>query len=194
MRRAQDALGCADKISKSEILVHIEELTVKTLGKIVIGILVCLVLVLMVLRVTGLDPKDRRPGLWLKGDLVTTPVANWSFTDKVRNVEVQTRTWYLLPHSVRINCVAYNGQLYVSTVNPLGMNAPHNWNVNVARDPHVRLKIGNQLYDRTLSYVTDPAEKAAVMQARVKKYPQLKTDVNTSIAENASARVYRVDN
>jgi hypothetical protein len=164
----------------------------KTLLKIVAATLICLVFVLLVLRVTGLDPKDRRPGLWLKGELVTTPVTDWSFTDKVRNVELQTRTWYLLPHSVRINCVAYNGQLYLSTVDPPGVDAPHVWNVNVARDPHVRLKIGNQLYDRALSRVTDPAEKAAVLQARVKKYPQLKTDINTSIAENASARIYHV--
>jgi hypothetical protein len=166
----------------------------KLLGKIIVGILVCLVLALVVLRFTGLDPKDRRPGLWLTGELVTTPVTDWSFTDKIRNVEVQTRTWYLLPHSVRINCVSYDGHLYLSTVNPLGISAPHNWNVNVARDPHVRLKVGNQLYDRTLTLVTDPDEKAGMLQARVKKYPQLKTDVNTSIAENASARVFRVDN
>ncbi len=164
----------------------------KTLGKIIVGILVCLVLALLVLRVTGLEPKDRRPGLWLKGDLVTTPVTDWSFTDKVANVELETRTWYLIPHSVKINCVAYNGQLYVSTVNPLGINTPHNWNVNVARDPHVRLKIGNQVYDRVLRAVTDPAEKAAVLQARVKKYPALQADINTSVAANASARVFRV--
>ena len=36
------------------------------------------------------------------------------------------------------------------------------------------LKIGNQLFDRTLSLVTDPAEKAAVLQARAKKYPYVK--------------------
>ena len=178
----------------------------KTLGKIISGILVCLVLFLLTARVTGFEPRTcaniyeawscRLPGLWLRGDVVTTPVTDWSFTDKIQTVKVQTRTWYLLPHSVTTFCVAYNGQLYLTSVYRPGIEYPHgrNWNANVARDPHVRLKIGNQLYDRTLSYVTDPAEKAAVMQARVKKYPQLKTDINTSIAENASARVYRVDN
>ena len=55
----------------------------KTLWKIVGGILVCLVLALLVLRVTGLEPHERIPGLWLKGDLVTTPVDDWSFTDKI---------------------------------------------------------------------------------------------------------------
>jgi len=87
----------------------------KTLWKIVGGILVCLVLVLLVLRVTGLEPRDLRPGLWLKGDLVTTPVADWSYTDKYQTIMVQTRTWYLLPHSVTIWCIAYNGQLYLAS-------------------------------------------------------------------------------
>jgi hypothetical protein len=51
----------------------------------------------------------------------------------------------------------------------------------VARDPHVRLKIGNQLYDRTLSVVTDPAEKAAVLQAKAKKYPQMRVSPKNTV-------------
>ena len=38
------------------------------------------------------------------------------------------------------------------------------------RDPHVRIKIGDKLYDRTLVLVTDPGEKDAVIQVREKKY------------------------
>jgi len=38
----------------------------------------------------------------------------------------------------------------------------------------VRLKIGNNLYDVTLSHVTDPAEKTALRELKAKKYPQLK--------------------
>jgi len=41
------------------------------------------------------------------------------------------------------------------------------------RDPHVRLKIGDKLYDQTLALVTDEAEKDAVLEAKAKKYPQL---------------------
>ncbi len=59
-------------------------------GAIVAGLLVALI----VLRVVGLDPKDRRAGLWLTGEVVTTPVTDWSFTDKYRNIYVQTKTWY----------------------------------------------------------------------------------------------------
>ena len=92
----------------------------KMLLKIVGGILVCLALVLVVLRITGLNPHDRIPGLWLTGDLVTTPVTDWSFTDKVPNIKLQTQSRFLLPHSVTINCLAYNGQLYVSSTYPAG--------------------------------------------------------------------------
>ncbi len=151
----------------------------KTLLKVVGAIVVCLILLLVVLSVTGLEPHDRTPGLWLKGNLVTTPVTDWSFTDKIPTVKLQTQSPYLLPHSVTINCIAYNGQLYLSSVYPAG--TPRSWNDNVMRDPHVRIKIGNDVYDRTLSLVTDPAEKEGVLQARAKKYPQLKVPPNATI-------------
>jgi hypothetical protein len=135
-----------------------------------------LVLLLVGARITGFEPNARRPGLWLKGDLVTTPVADWSFTDRIQNIKIQTNSWYLLPHSVTINCVSYKGQLYLDSFYATGLTYPHGrrWNENVARDPHVRIKIGNQLYDRTLVLVTNPAEQEAVNEAKFKKYPELK--------------------
>ena len=160
----------------------------KTLLKVLGATLIFLALLLMVLSITGFEPRQRTPGLWLKGNIVTTPVADWSFTDKYPTVKVQTRTWYLLPHSVTTYCVAYNGQLYLTSVYPPGVEYPHGrgWNENVARDPHVRIKIGDQLYDRTLSYVTGPAEKAGVFQAKRKKYPQ------QIIAPNSTVQMFHV--
>ena len=38
----------------------------------------------------------------------------------------------------------------------------------------MRIKIGDKLYDRKLSFVTDPDEYAAAYQAKRKKYPQQK--------------------
>lgn len=147
----------------------------QTLGTI----LVCLILLLVVLSITGFGPHGRTPGLWLKGNVVTTPVTNWSFTENIPVVQLQTQTWYLLPHSVNINCLAYNDQLYLVSVYPAATT--HNWNENVIRDPHVRLKIGDQIYDRNLSLVTDPAEREGVLEARHKKYPQLKIPPNSTI-------------
>jgi hypothetical protein len=149
---------------------------VKTLLQVVGVILVCLVLLLVVARITGLEPTTRTPGLWLKGELVTTPVADWSFTDKIQNVEIQTNSRYLLPHSVTIDCVSNKGQLYLFSFYAAGLTYPYGrlWNENVARDPHVRIKIGDKLYDRTLVLATDPAEQEAVHEATFKKYPDLK--------------------
>jgi len=155
----------------------------KTLGKILGLVLVCLVVLLLVLRITGLEPRDRTPGLWLKGELVTAPVSDWSFTDAYQTVKVQTRTWYLLPHSVTTYCVAYKGQLYLTSVYNAGIEYPHgrSWNADVARDPHVRLKIGDRLYDRILSHVTDPSEHAEVLEAKRKKYPQQKIPATSTV-------------
>lgn len=147
----------------------------RTLGVIVL----CLVVLLVVLSITGLGPHGRTPGLWLKGNVVTTPVTDWSFTENIPVVQIQTQSWYLLPHSVNINCLDYNGQLYLVSVYPAGTK--HTWNDNVLRNPHVRLKIGDNVYDRTLSLVTDPAEQQGVMDARHKKYPQLKVPPDSTV-------------
>lgn len=155
----------------------------KTLLKVLGLILVCMVLVLAVLSITGFGPHGNTPGLWLKGDLVTTPVSDWSFTDKFQTANVQTKTRYFLPHSVTTYCVAYNGQLYLTSVYRAGLTYPHgrSWNEDVDRDPHVRIKIGDQLYDRTLSRVTDEAERSAVLAAKRKKYPQQKIPPTSTV-------------
>jgi len=144
----------------------------KTLLKVIGILVVCVVILLVVLRITGFEPHDRTPGLWLKGNVVTTPVTDWTFTDQVPTVKLQTQSWYLLPHSVTIDCVAYNGQLYLTSVYPAGTR--RSWDENALRDPHVRIKIGDNVYDRTLVSVADPAERAGVLEAKGKKYPQLK--------------------
>jgi len=151
----------------------------KMLGKIIVGILGCLFLVLLVLRITGLDPKGVRPGLWLTGNLVTTPVANWSFADK-QTIQLQTHTWYLLPHSVNIECTVYNGHIYVGSVQ-YRPGVKYRWNNDVLRDPQVRIRIGNNLYDRTLSYVTDPVEKAGVMAAKYKDPKRLSPNLTSNM-------------
>src|SRR5271154_1059267 len=101
--------------------------------KVGIGlVIVILILALLTLRVTGLEPQYldlnelrahhmiARPGLWLKGQVVTTPVTDWSFVDTVEHpgrslntVLIETRTPYFIPHSVRTIPSVRNGQLYI---------------------------------------------------------------------------------
>jgi hypothetical protein len=151
----------------------------KTLLRNVGALVVIAVVLLVVFRITGLNPHDRTPGLWLNGNVVTTPVTDWSFTDQVPTIKVQTQSWYGLPHSVTTNCLSYNGQLYLTSVYPAGTTRA--WDENVKRNPHVRVKIAGNLYDGNAVMVTDPAEREAVLQARLKKYPKLKTPENSTV-------------
>ena len=152
----------------------------KTAAKIAGAILVCLILVLIVLRITGLNPigdtpgPSNYPGLWLSGQVVTTPVTDWSFATKYRTDKVQTRTWYLIPHSVTTGFIVHDGQLYLTSMFPAGVPFPQGkmWVSDVMRDPHVRVKFGDSIYDCILSPVTDADERAAILGPRAKQNPQ----------------------
>jgi hypothetical protein len=157
----------------------------KTLWKIIGSVLLCSVLLLVVLRITGCNPGFHKPGLWLTGNLVTAPVTDWSFVNNYEFIAIQTRTRYLLPHSVNTGYIVLNGQLYVYSGYPEGVEWPHDrvWNENVAQDPHVRLKIGNQLFDRTLFHVTDPVEKTAFLAALTERRKRMAEKYGTSTRE-----------
>jgi len=104
----------------------------KTLWKVLIGTVGVFALTLVILHLTGLNPSGSRPGLWLSGNLITTPVADWSFANSYPTIEVQTKTWYLIPHSVTVWGVGSQDHLYLQALG--------NWRRNVVRDPHVRIR------------------------------------------------------
>jgi hypothetical protein len=142
------------------------------------SLVVVLLLLLVTLRATGFEPRAcpnagaswtcQTPGLWLRGDPITTPVTDWSFTDAVPTIKVQTQSPWLLPYSVAAWCATYNGNLYVTSYRG------RRWTEDIISNPRVRLKIGDRLFERDMMMVTDPAEKAAVIQAKAKKYPSWK--------------------
>ena len=117
------------------------------------------------LWLSACEPKDRRPGLWLSGEPVQGPVTDWSFTDSVPEIFLETRTWYGIPHSVTVVCVAIGDRLYVPSVYRERGEFPDEraWNRNVVRDPRVRLEIAGKLYERRAVLVEDPAEWRAVL-------------------------------
>ncbi len=151
----------------------------------IVVIVAILALTLLTLRLTGLEPqyldltqlrahgRIARPGLWLKGEVVTTPVTDWSFVDKVEHagqslntVLVETRTPYFIAHSVRTVPFPRNGQLYIrSHQHRMDLQFPNDksWTSNVARDPRVRIKIGDKLYEATMVLITDRAQAAALL-------------------------------
>ena len=111
------------------------------------SILIAMIVLLVTLRATGLEPRDcanagvswtcRTPGLWLKGELVTTPVTDWSFTDQIQTIKIQTETPVFLPYSVAIWCAAYKGDLPMVTWEKIVEHIDHA--VKVAGADHVGL-------------------------------------------------------
>lgn len=131
-------------------------------------------LALGILLLTACEPVDRRPGLgWLSGEVVSEPVTDWSFTDEVAEIFVETRTWYGIPHSVTTVCAAHDGSLYVPSLYFEGGEFPEArfWHRNIARDPRVRLAIGERIFERRAVLVDDPAEWDEVLAAFAKKLP-----------------------
>lgn len=150
-----------------------------------IAVVAILALALVTLRITGLEPQYlnlkqlrahhmiARPGLWLKGQIVTTPVTDWSFVNKVKHpgrslntILVETRTPYFIPHSVRVMPDVRDGQLYIrSHQDRMNVHFPYNktWTADVARDPRVRIKVGDKLYRATLVLVADRAQAIRVL-------------------------------
>jgi hypothetical protein len=154
-------------------------------GSLLVGIVV---LTLFTLRLTGLEPPyvdpsseqfkksgaTTRPGLWLTGEVVTTPVTNWDWVNKVNDpvrkntIMIETRTWYGIPHSVTTAIVGRGDKLYVHGHQDEGRMTkvfPYDkaWTANVARDPRVRMKIAGKLYEMTLVLIADRAEVAQIM-------------------------------
>src|SRR5579864_666542 len=151
------------------------------------GLLGVVIVTLLTLRVTGLEPQfldpsgaefrannmTARPGLWLTGEVVTTPVTDWDFVnhidDPVRKnfIMLETQTRYVIPHSVTTGIVGQGPRLYIhahSDAKRLAVPFPYDkaWTANVARDPRVRVKISGKIYELTLVLMTDRAEVAAV--------------------------------
>jgi hypothetical protein len=145
----------------------------KILVKVVGGIVVCVMLALVILSVTGLDPKVRRAGLWLRGDVQSFP-ADWTFADKNQTIMIETHPWYIIPHSVNIFFITDNGNLFLHADFDPGGTWPNgkSWTAAVARDPRVRLKLGNQVFDCKAYLVTDKAEGDSLFEVQRKKYPK----------------------
>jgi hypothetical protein len=155
-----------------------------------------LVIVLFVCTMAaGCEPHDRRPGTWLSGEVVTAPVADWSFSDTYPEVFVETQTWYGIPHSVTTTLVTDAGTLYVPSLYYDGGDFPAEryWNRNIARDPDVRVKIGDKIYPRRAVLVTDPAERASVLAAFAAKYDRWRDMLRDGEPERPHIILLRLD-
>jgi hypothetical protein len=123
-------------------------------------------------------------GFRLSGDLVTTPVTDWSFIDGIQNIQVETRTPYLIPHSLRIDIARSGDQLYLfSEYFAPRPGQPDTrdefpsarfWNRMVVRDPRIRVKIGDRLFPMRAYPLKDPNEVEVARQAFLDKYADVR--------------------
>jgi hypothetical protein len=174
------------------------------IGSLVVGAL--MVVTLSTLRVTGLEPghpsaqeyaqagRSARPGLWLTGEVVREAVTNWDWVDQFSDAfsedatMLETRTWYGIPHSVRVLLVPRGDELYLqSSAQTVRLNKefPYAkaWWRNVERDPRVRLKIGGKIYEMTVVLVQDRAEVARLRGGRDPIVRETDADGNEYITE-----------
>ena len=147
------------------------------------------------LTLACIPPKDRRPGLWLSGSEVAEAVTDWSFSDAHDEVFVETRSWYLIPHSVTTVCAAVGDRLYVPSLYLEGGSFPdaRRWNRNIVRDPRVRIQIGEKIYPRQAALVTDQTERNEVLGAFAAKYPFWGELANRPADERPAMAFVRMD-
>jgi hypothetical protein len=126
-------------------------------------------LVAVLAAACSLEPEGDRPGFAISGEVASAPVSDWSFTDAIEEILIETQTGYGIPHSVTIWCVAIDGGLYVGASAP-DFPEERRWVRNVRRDPDVRLKIAGRIYERRLELITDPARTDAVNRTFGRKY------------------------
>lgn len=151
--------------------------------------------VLLVTFAAGcMEPKDRRPGTRLSGDVVSEAITDWSFSNEFQEVFLETKTWYMVPHSVTTVCAGVGEKLYVPTVYFEGGAWPDKfWNSNVVSDPRVRVKMGDKIYPREAVVVEDPAELQAAQRALAAKYPFWKEQLSKPESERADMAMVRMD-
>ena len=159
--------------------------TLKIGGSLVVAVIALAVLTLRLLGFEPqyLDPQGKEfqrnnriaePGLWLTGEVVREVVTDWDFVNHLDapqrrdTVMLEARTWYGIPHSVTIGIVGRGDKLYIPA-NSSGwrMQTPFPndkyWTQNVSRDPRVRPKIEDKIYEATVALMTDRDEVAGVM-------------------------------
>jgi hypothetical protein len=100
------------------------------------------------------------------GELVTTPVSDWSFATDIQEVELQlsaqntSRTTWIIVHDAKA---------YI----PCSLEFPpgKSWHESALQDGRAIVRVGGRLYPVTLTRLEDAAVTSAVRESGAKKYP-----------------------
>ena len=120
----------------------------------------------LVIVALGCQPKDVRPGLWVRGEPAGERITDWSFTDDIEEILIETRPWYGVRHSTTIWCVTLEGELYIGSYG----EKKKVWEKNVARNPEARLAVEGKIYEARVTPVEDSALAASLDAVYANKY------------------------
>jgi len=95
-------------------------------------------------------PCERTPGGWLLGDEITEPVPDWSFVNEVGLCQIQVSA--VLPHSINLNCMSANGQLYLSCSRCEGKY----WSNAALENSLARIRVEDHVYPVNITRIKDP--------------------------------------
>ncbi|MEM8767884.1 MAG: hypothetical protein AAGE43_10595 [Pseudomonadota bacterium] len=126
----------------------------------------------LLLLLSACEPKDRRPGTWLSGEVVDPLPTDWSFIADHPEIYVETRPWYGIPFSVTTVIGTRDGKLYVPSIYDEEAAFPGSkyWNAVIEDNPEVRLKIGDKIYEMQATWVRDLEEYRQGAGALADKY------------------------
>ena len=125
---------------------------------------VAILAIAALLYATRTNPAGPVAGRALSGELVTTPVTDWSFTDEHSLIAVETRP--AAPHSVTTLCFTVDGRLYV----PARAGSTESWTHYAISDPTARVLVGGRVYPVRATRITDEALVPALRSAAAAKY------------------------
>ena len=119
--------------------------------KAALAIFGVLVLVYIAAIFIPINPNEQQPGTRLSGNFADDQNPDWSFMEGRTRAYIETRSLYLIPHSITVSSWSQNGQLYV------GCRACDTkyWPKNVVRDPNIRIKIDDKIYQRRAVRLSD---------------------------------------
>ena len=125
------------------------------------------------------------PGGRLSGEVVSSPVEDWSFASAVETIQLETRPDD--PYSVNIWFVSEGRRIWVAS----GGGDKSKWAQNLSADPRARLRINGKVYERTAVRADEQAEQDEVLVLYQTKY----TSVPRSpvAKDDDKAVVFRMD-
>jgi hypothetical protein len=134
---------------------------------------------LLLLAITACEPIAMVPGGRLSGEVKPIP-ANWDFADDVETFQLETNPDD--PHSVNIWGIAVGPAFYIAG------KADRRWAQNISKDPRVRLRIGDALYELKAVPTADDEDLTTFAAEAKSKY-----DLEVDPDQRAEAVLFRLE-